>query len=325
MNHFTRRQTLFGVLTLPALTARSEAAGWPDGQTLKVVVGFAPGGSTDVIARLTQEGLQKRLGASVIVENRPGADSALGAAFVARAAPDGLTWLNVFDSHAALSALHQLPFDIDRDLEPVMLIGVTPMVVACAKSKPFLTFADVVSAAKAKPEAITYATIGNGSLGHLSMTLLQKKGNFKLTHVPYNGGGPAINAALSSQVDLIIGSAALVSPQVAAGAFRPILQTGPDRLPNLLDTPTTNDAGFSDFVALSWWGVFAPAKTPRDIIDRYAQALGATLQDPTVANTLRDSQQVNVLAKGPDEFKKFFHEQKEIWTAVVRENGIKAD
>jgi len=103
------------------------------------------------------------------------------------------------------------------------------------------------------------------------------------------------------------------------------LQTGPDRLPNLVDTPTTQEAGFLDFVALSWWGVFAPAKTSREIIERYAQALGATLQDPVLAKTLKDSQQVNVLAKGPDEFKKFFREQKDIWTSVVRDNGIKAD
>jgi tripartite-type tricarboxylate transporter receptor subunit TctC len=326
MIHLTRRQTLAGALAAPfALAGRASAAAWPEGQTIHVVVGFAPGGSTDAIARLTQEGLQRRLGANIIVDNRPGGDSAIGAGLVARAAPDGLTWLNVFDSHAALSALHKLPFDIDKDLQPVMLIGVTPMVVACAPSKPYRTFADVVAAAKAKPETVTFASIGNGSLGHLGMTLLEKKGDFKMTHVPYNGGGPSMNAARGGQVDLIIGSAALVSPQVAAGGLRPLLQTGDERLPNLKDTPTAKDAGFPDFVALSWWGVWAPAKTPKEMVERYAKELAATLADESVAKTLRESQQVKILARGPEEFGKFFREQESIWGGVVRDNGIKAD
>ncbi len=324
MTVITRRAVVASGLALPFSTS-SQAAGWPEGQTIKVIVPFAPGGSTDVIARLTAEGMQRRLGANVIVENHPGGDSAIGAAFAARAAPDGLTWLNVFDSHAALGALHKLPFDIDKDLDPVMLIGVTPMVVACATSKPYKSFADVIAAAKAKPEVLTFASIGNGSLGHLGMTLMEKKGGFALTHVPYNGGGPAINSAVGGQTDMVIGSAALVSPQIAAGALHPLLQTGAERLPNLKDTPTAKESGFPDFVALSWWGVWAPAKTPRTMIDRYGADLKATLADANVAKVLTDAQQVTILAQGPEDFLKFFREQEAIWGAVVRENGIKAD
>ena len=312
-------------LALPFCGSEGRAASWPEGQIIKVVVPFAPGGSTDAIARLTQEGLQRRLGASMIVENRPGGDSAIGATYVARAAPDGLTWLNVFDSHASLAALRNLPFDIDKDLEPVLLIGVTPMVIACAVSKPYRSFADVVAAARQKPEAVTFATIGNGSLGHLGMTLLEKTGNFSLTHVPYNGGGPAVNSALGGQVDLIIGSAALLAQQIKSGALRPLLQSGKTRLPNLAETQTAIEAGFANFVVLSWWGVFAPAKTPRDMIERYGRDLKATLEDENVVKVLRDSQQVDVLAWGPEEFGKFFREQKAIWTKVITENGIKAD
>jgi tripartite-type tricarboxylate transporter receptor subunit TctC len=324
MASISRRRTLLAAAALPFAGA-ARAAGWPEGQTIKVIVGFAPGGSTDAIARLTQEGLQRRLGANIVVENHPGGDSAIGAALVARAAPDGLTWLNVFDSHASLSALHKLPFDIDKDLAPVMLIGVTSMVVVCQTAKPYKSFADVVAAAKAKPETLTFASIGNGSLGHLGMTLLQTKAGFKLTHVPYNGGGPALNAVLGGQTDLMIGSAAQLSPQIAAGALRPLLQTGATRLPNLADTPTAKESGFPDVVALSWWGVWAPAKTPRDMIDRYGAALRATLADENVAKSLRDSQQVTVLAQGPEEFGRFFADQEKIWGAVVRDNGIKAD
>ena len=325
MTRMTRREALAAALALPMLSSEGHAASWPEGQVIKVIVPFAPGGSTDAIARLSQEGLQRRLGASIIVENRPGGDSAIGATFVARAAPDGLTWLNVFDSHASLAALKKLQFDIDKDLEPVLLIGITPMVVACATSKPYKTFADVVAAARAKPEVLTFATIGNGSLGHLGMTLLEKTGNFSLTHVPYNGGGPAVNSALGGQVELIIGSAALLAQQITSGALRPLLQTGKARLPNLAETQTAIEAGFADFVALSWWGVFAPGKTPRDMIDRYGKELKATLQDENVVKVLKESQQVDVLALGPDEFGKFFREQKAIWTKVIAENNIKAD
>ena len=321
----TRRELVTSALALPLVSGKAFAAGWPEGQNIKVVVPFAPGGSTDAIARLTQEGLQRRLGANIIVENRPGGDSAIGAAFVSRAAPDGLTWLNVFDSHASLAALRKLPFDIDKDLTPVLLIGITPMVVACAIAKPFKTFADVAAAARLKPEAITFATIGNGSLGHLGMTLLEKLGGFKLTHVPYNGGGPAVNSALGGQVDLIIGSAALLAQQIQAGALRPLVQTGKQRLPNLAQTETAIEAGFKDFVALSWWGVFAPAKSPVEMIERYSRDLRETLKDENVTKVLKDSQQVDVLAWGPAEFGKFFQEQKSIWTKVIEENGIKAD
>lgn len=324
MTIFNRRQIAASLIAVPVAGA-ARAAGWPDGQQIKIIVPFAPGGSTDAIARMTQEGLQRRLGATLIIENRPGGNSAIGAALVAKAPPDGLTFLNVFDSHAALPALMKLPFDALKDLDPVMLIGVSPMVAACSSAKPYKSFADVVAAAKAKPGSVTFATIGNGSLGHLGMTLLEKMGGFSLTHVPYNGGGPALNSALGGQVDFIIGSAALVSSQIEAGALRPLLQTGNERLPNLKETPTARDAGFADFVALSWWGVFAPAKTPRDIVDRYVKDLRATLEDPNIAKQLKETQQVNVLAQGPDEFGKFFREQVNVWSAVIKENNIKPD
>jgi tripartite-type tricarboxylate transporter receptor subunit TctC len=321
----SRRNLIAGALSLPIVTSGARAADWPTGQTIKIVVPFAPGGSTDAIARMTQVGFQQRLGATLVIENRAGGNSAIGAAIVAKAQPDGLTWLNVFDSHAALPALMQLTFDIHKDLEPVMLIGVTPMVVACHPNRPFKTFADVIAAAKAKPGTLTFGTIGNGSLGHLGMTLLEKKAGFSINHVPYRGGGPALNDALGGQIDMIIGSAALLSAQIDANSLRPLLQTGAARLPNLKETQTAIEAGFTDFTALSWWGVFAPGKTPRPIIDRYAQDLRATLRDPAVAKQLKDTQQVDVLAQGPDEFKKFFEDQVTIWSAVIKENNIKPD
>ena len=325
MPGFTRRAAMTGSLATLLAPCGAQAQSWPNGQIVHVIVPFAPGGSTDAIARMMQEGMQRRLATTIIIDNRPGGDSAIGAALAARAQPDGLTFLNVFDSHAALPALRKLPFDVFRDLDPVMLIGQTSMVVACQKDKPYKTFDDVVAAAKAKPGTLTFATIGNGSLGHLGMTLLEKLGGFSLIHVPYNGGGPAMNAALGGQVDMIIGSAALPQQQIDVGNMRPLLQTGAERLPKFKDTPTAIEAGFKDFVALSWWAVFAPAKTPRAIVDQYVNAMRETLQDPAVVKQLQETQQVHVMALGPEEFGKFYKQQAEIWGAVVRDNNIKAD
>ena len=190
MSVISRRVALSGALALPFSSALAQAPAWPGGQTVKITVPFAPGGSVDAIARLTSPGLQQRLGAPVIVENRAGAGGATGAAAVAKAPPDGLNWLYVFDSHAVLPSLMQLNFDAKKDLDPVMLVGTAPMVVACHPSRAYRTFADVVAAARAKPDTISYGSVGNGSLGHLAMILLGKKGGFVVRHLPYRGGGP---------------------------------------------------------------------------------------------------------------------------------------
>ncbi len=324
MSNASRRTLLAGALALP-FAARAQTPGWPNGQTIKLTVPFAPGGSVDAIARLTNPGLQQRLGTTVIVENRAGAGGATGAAMVAKSQPDGLNWLYVFDSHAVLPSLLPLPFDAKKDLEPVMLIGTAPMVLACHPSRPYKTFADVVKDAKARPDTVNFGTVGNGSLGHLSMVLLGKKAAFTARHVPYRGGGPAITDAVGGHIDLIIGSAALLAAQIEAGALRPLLQTGPVRLSNLAGTQTAKEAGFPDFEALAWWGVFAPAGTPKPIQERFLKELDATLHDANVTKVMTETQQITLLRQGPEEFRKFFAEQMNIWGAVVRENDIKPD
>ena len=206
---------------LTPLAARAQ--NWPTG-LIRLVVPFPAGGSVDAIARLAQAGLQQRLGVSVLIENRPGSSGSLGAATVAKAAPDGNTWLFVFDTHAVNPALiPDLPFDTHKDLEPVILIGTAPNVLATHPSRPYKSLGDLIAAAKAKPHAISYATIGAGSLGHLTMVLLSQRAGVRLVHVPYRGGGPAMNDAIGGHVDLIIGSAALISPQLQAGALWPLV------------------------------------------------------------------------------------------------------
>lgn len=319
---FRRRDLVLGVSALAATSKMALAQAGP----IRLIAPFPPGGSVDAISRLVQPGLQQRLGVSVIVENRIGGSGSIGANAVAKSPPDGLTWLMVFDTHAVNpTLLPNLPFDSVKDLDPVELIGTAPMVLACHPSRPFKTLADVVAAAKAEPGKLTYGTIGNGSLGHLAMVLLGKRAGVNLTHVPYRGGGPAMNDAVGGHIDLIIGSAALVAPQVTGGLIRPLVQTAAKRISTMPDVPTVVESGYGGFTADAWWGVFAPAGTPKPVVDRFRTALVETIRDPAVTQKLVEQQQVTLALSGSDAFRSFFADQMKIWGAVVRDNAIKAD
>jgi tripartite-type tricarboxylate transporter receptor subunit TctC len=318
----TRRSLLLAAAAAP-FAARAQS--WPSG-TIRIVAPFPPGGSVDAIARMVQPGLQQRLGATVLIENRPGGSGSIGAASVAKAAPDGNTWLFVFDTHAVNpSLLPNLPFDSRKDLDPVLLIGTAPNVLATHPSRPYKSLADVIEAAKAKPAAINYGTIGAGSLGHLTIVLLSKRAGVQLVHVPYRGGGPAVNDAIAGHVDLVIGSAALLSTQIQAGNLRPLVQTGLKRQPSLAQVPTVAESGFSDFESLAWWGVFGPTGTPKLIADRFRTELTAVLREERIAKQLTDSQQITLSLGGPEELRQFFEDQIRVWGAVVRDNEIKSD
>ncbi len=322
MPELTRRSLIAGAAAAP-FAARAQ--GWPSG-ILRIVAPFPAGGSVDVIARIVQPGLQQRLGVTVLIENRPGGSGSIGAAGVAKAAPDGNTWLFVFDTHAVNpSLLPNLTFDSQKDLDPVLLIGTAPNVLATHPSRPYRSLGDVIEAARAKPGTINYGTIGAGSLGHLTIVLLSKRAGVQLVHVPYRGGGPAVNDAVAGHVDLVIGSAAVLNPQIQAGTLRPLVQTGLKRQASLADVPTAAESGFADFELLAWWGVFAPAGTPKPIVDRFRAELTAVLREERVAKQLTEGQQITLSLGGPEELRRFFDDQMRIWGTVVRENGIKSD
>ena len=247
-------------------------------------------------------------------------------ALVAKSPPDGNTWLFVFDTHAVNpSLLPNLPFDTEKELDPVCLIATAPYVVATNPSRPFNTFADIIKAAKAQPGKISYASVGTGSIGHLAMVLLAKQAGIEITHVPYRGGAPAVNDAVAGHVDLVNGSAALLTPQIRADKLRPVFQMGAARLPGLKDVPTISEAGYPGAQANTWWGMFAPAGTPKPIVERFFTALKESLSEERAMKTLTENQQMNVVLSGPEELRKFASEQARIWGAVIRENNIKGD
>ncbi len=319
MGHVTRRGLLAGAAALAVAPARAQSG------TMTLVVPFPPGGSTDVLARMLQAPLQSRLNRVVIVENKTGASGSIGAAQVARSAPDGSSLLVTFDSIAVIPTILEKPIlDVEQDLVGVLLVGTAPYVIAANADLPYKTFADVVAAAKAKPGSVKYASVGIGTLGHLAMALLGNKTGADLLHVPYRGGGPAMNDVLGGHVDLIAGSAALIVPQLDSGKLRPIMQLGRERLSALKDTQTAIEAGFPDFETLAWWGIFAPKGTPADVTRKMAKEIREIISEPAMAAKLRETQMMTLLLEEGDKFNAFFNKQLMVWGKVVRDNNIKA-
>lgn len=321
MRMLSRRYLLLGALVVP-LTAHAQK--WPAGN-IKIVVVYPPGGSTDMIARLIQPHMQQRLGTTVIIENRAGGGGSIGTAAVAKSSPDGSTWAMVFDNHAANPFVFpNIPFDTEKDLDPVQLIGTAPYVLSTNAQKPFKTLAEVVAAAKTKPGTLSYATVGAGSVGHLAMELLWKQAGVRLVHVPYRGGGPAMNDLIAGHVDLLIASTAQSVPFIQAGSIRALAQSGKTRTSTLANVPAIAES-YPGFEAYAWWGVFAPAGTPKAIVSRFADELAASLREPGVAKQLNETQQVTFALGGPEELRKFVSEQMRLWGPVAREQNIQAD
>lgn len=321
MRTITRRAA-FGAVTLLAAPGIARA----QSGTIRIVVPFGPGGSTDAVARLVAPGVGAKLGVNVVVENRSGAAGSIGADLVAKARPDGLTWMLTFDSHATIPALlRNPPFDVLTDMEPVMLIGGSPYAAACKPDKPFRTMADAVTAAKARPDSVSYGSTGNGTIGHLTMIMLGDRAQARMQHVPYRSGGLAVNDAVAGHVDMMIGSAALMLPHITGGSLRPLMQFGPQRLAGLPDTPTSAEGGFPGLEAEAWWGVWGPKGTPREMVDRMNGALRDALSEERARRVMTETQQARLVLSTPAELRTFFARQVETWGAVVRANNIQPD
>ena len=248
----------------------------------------------------------------------------IGTDYVAKSAPDGYTFVFIFDTHSVHQALNpKLPFDPVKDFAPVMLVGTAPMAITTGAMKPYKSFADVLAAAKAKPNTIAIGSIGTGSLGHLAVAQIGNQTGAQLIHVPYKGGGPLVVDALGNQVPLAIGSVFLVNPQVKAGKLKALGVTSLKASPQLPGVAPIADQGVRGFEALSWWGVIAPAKTPEPIVKRMVEELRKALADPGVAQRLGD-QGIDVTGGGPAELDKFLRGEMARWADVVKKNNIKA-
>ena len=307
--------------TLNPIAALAQA--WP-AKPIKLVAVFPPGGSVDQVARILSVPLQQALGQPVIVENKGGASGSIGTAAVAKADADGYTFAVVFDTHAVNpSLIPNMAFDTKRDLLPVMLISKSAMMIAAHPKSGFKDFTEVIAAAKKEPGKFGFASIGSGSLAHLALTQMQEQGGFSLTHVPYKGGGPALQDAVAGHVPMIAGTVFLISPQVDGKNLLPLAVTSAKRLAKYPDVKTVAEQGFAGHESVAWWGVFAPAKTPANIIAAMNTALAKVLAEPAVRDRLV-AQGMEIIASKPEELAKFVDSEIERWAKVIRDNKIKA-
>jgi tripartite-type tricarboxylate transporter receptor subunit TctC len=274
----------------------------------------------DIIARLVQPGLQQRLGATVIVENRSGAATSLGAAVVAKAPRDGTKWLINADPQALNpSLLTNIPYDAEKDLDPILLFGTSPNVLAADPNTSFKSLDDVLTSARA--EGVNIAVLSD-TLGHLSIVLLSKLAKAKLSPITYRGAPQALNDVIGGHVPLVVGSASLLAPYLLDGKLRPIAQTGVKRLAGLSDIPTVSESGFPGFGADSFWGFYAPSNTPAPMVDLFIADLTAIVRDPDIEHKLTKTFLLDLKLAGPAEFRRFFLEQVAKWGQVIRENNL---
>ncbi len=312
------------LLLLLCLSFPAFAQDWPT-KPVKFVSPYPPGGSVDPLARLFAAKIGDSLKAQFIVENRTGASGIIGTDYVAKSAPDGYTFVFIFDTHAVHQALNpKLPFDPVRDFAPVMIVGTAPMAITTGAMKPYRTVADVIAAAKARPDTVTLGNVGNGSLAHLTTVVLNQATGIRLVPVPYKGGGPLSLDLMGGQVELGMASTAAQAQHVRGGKMRALVLTGDKRSSTMPDVPTLKEQGI-DVVAHAWWGVLAPAGTPKPIIDKLHAELVKAINLPDVKKTLTETMGMDVVALSPEATQKFIVEQMARWGKVVRDNNIRAD
>ena len=305
-------------LAAPAV-ARAQGA-WPD-RPVRLIVPFPPGGSTDTIARIIQPKLSEALGKQVVIENRGGASGSVGAIEAARAAPDGYTWLLAYDNEATNQTVMRLPYKLSEALAPVSLVATGPLALVAHQSTPWKSFGDVVAAAKAAPDTISFASSGVGGLAHVSTTLLQQQGGFRLVHVPYRGGGPALQDALSAQVPLFMSNVVIISQHIRAGTLRPLGVTTASETRHVPGVRSFAQQGVGGFEAPTWWAFLGRAGTPPAILRRMEEALRGTLANADVRTRIEE-QGADVVAEGPEHCRAFLAKEVEKWGKVIRENNI---
>jgi tripartite-type tricarboxylate transporter receptor subunit TctC len=313
---------VFRVLLLASLSFPVFSQDWPN-RVVKFVSPYPPGGSVDPLARLFAGKLSESLKQQFIVENRTGASGIVGTDYVAKSAPDGYTFVFIFDTHSVHQALNpKLSFDPIKDFAPVMIVGTAPMAITTGVMKPYKTFQDVIAAAKAKPDTVTLGNVGNGSLAHLATIVLNQAAGIKLVPVPYKGGGPLSLDVMGGQVELAMASTAAQAAHVKGGKMRALVLTGDKRSSTMPDVPTLAELGIPWQGAYAFWGILAPAGTPKPIIDKLHAELVRITRLPDVHKTLAETLGMDVLALSPDATGKYLSAAVARWGKVVKENGI---
>ena len=292
---------------------------------LRIVVPFAPGGGTDVVARTLAQEMAKDLGVSVIIENRPGAGTIVGTQAVAVSAADGYTLLMGTFANAVNPSLNaKLPYDPHKDFAPVALIARSFNIVVVNPKSQIRTISDLIAAAKANPGKMTFGTFGAGTSAHLAGELFKDMAKVNLTAVPYKGAAPAITDLIGGQIDVMFTTVASAASLVENGQLRAIAVTSAERSPAFPQLPTVNEAGVPGYTAESWYGLFAPAGTPADVIARLNKAAASAVQSEAFKK-LGVNEGLVVIARPPEELDRYVRGEEERWRRVISEAGIKME
>ena len=308
-----------------SLTAAMAQSGYPD-RPVKLIVGFAPGGSTDIVARIVAQRLGERLGQTVIVENKAGAGGTIGADATAKAPPDGYTLtLGTTSTHAiAAGAYSKLPYDPVADFTQISLVAITPYLLVVNPQVKANNLAEFVALAKGQPGKLNYASAGSGTATHLAMEMLKDAAGLDLLHVPYKGSAPMITDLISGQVDFCIEPSSSILPQARAGKVRLLGVTTSKRQEAMPELPTIAEQGVADFEAMTWSGLLAPAGTQVAIVEQLNRAMNQVLEHPEVVARIRGNGSATVGGSRAD-FERFVRAEIARWGRAVRASGAQVD
>ena len=320
---FRRLAALSAALAFLGLAGAAHAQDYPS-RTVKIVVAFPAGGPTDFVARVLADKLKGALGQSVIIENKPGANAAIGAESVAKSDPDGYT---LFFTTAGAVVINphmraNLPYDPIKDFAPITLVVNTMEVLVVKSDTPMKSATDLVAFAKSRPDGIAMASTGVGSPPHLALELFKGSTGANVLHVPYRGAAPAVTDVVGGQVHAMFADLPVLMPQIRGGTLRPIGVGSKRRASVLPDVPTLDEQGIKDVYADNWYALFAPAKTPAPVIARLNAAVNAVLKDPETAKKLIEAG-ADPAAGTPEELAAFLKSELERWGKVVKEKNIK--
>jgi tripartite-type tricarboxylate transporter receptor subunit TctC len=311
------------VIASVLISATTTFAAYPE-KPVKLVVPFSPGGGTDSIARTLAVGMSQVLGQSVIVENKPGAGTIIGTDAVAKSAPDGYSLVVATFAHAVNSSLiPKLPFDTEKAFTPVVMVARGPNVLVVRTESTLKSVKDLIDLARADPAKLSYASQGNGTSAHLAGEMFENLAQVKMTHVPYRGAGPAMTDLLSGQVDMMFATAAAVAPHIASGKLRAIAVTSPERSPVMRTIPTVAET-VRGYAVESWYGLFAPAGTPDDVVMKLNNAAKQATQSAEFRRKMEPEGLV-VSTGTPQELDAYVKREESRWRKIVKENNIKPD
>jgi tripartite-type tricarboxylate transporter receptor subunit TctC len=314
-----------GIAALCGALQPARAADYPT-KPITLIIGFAPGGPSDVLARILTRKMEEILKTSFVIENRPGAGGSIAGAAVARATPDGYTLLLGTGSLLAInvSFYKNLGYDPEKDFEPITLIGTQTNVLYVNPSVPAKSLAELIDYAKANPGKLSFGSGGNGTPAHLAGELLKIEAKIDLTHVPFRGTGPALQNVIAGHVPMAFNPPSPLIPHIQSGAIRPIAITTLKRTAALPDVPTIAELGFPGFEATTWHALVAPAGTPREVIATLHRAIAATLNDADVRKALTDLG-VDVVGNAPEELRAYVKSEIPKWAAIVKTSGAKLE